>query len=159
MPEVGAFSLNGLPTICSVTLQNPYQAMYLLSGAAGGACILASVFLVAELIGLYEAPLTGGVGSRSLAYGRIALFGIVAVASAAASMRLHRRSNLDPTRRPSPRLILVEGILFTLVGGVLFAGSFLYLQMSGGFMGLHLIGFLLGGGLLLQGVRRLGTRL
>ncbi|MBX3745986.1 MAG: hypothetical protein KF833_11825 [Verrucomicrobiae bacterium] len=123
---------------------------------SGAVCILASLFLVIELC---KAPLIGDAEVNTLAYGRLAFFGIVALTSATASIRLHRSSNLDVTRHPSLRLRLVEGILFTLVGGIVMTGGFLWLQMSGGFMGLHLIGFLLGGGLLLLGLRRLGRRL
>ncbi len=130
--------------------------MYLLSGVSGAVCILASLFLLIELLG---APLIGGAEVNALAYVRVAFLGIVALASAIASIRLHRRSNLDPSRRPSPRLILAEGVLFTLVGGILLAGGFLWLETSGGVMGLHLIGFVLGGGLLLLGLGKLGTRL
>jgi hypothetical protein len=124
--------------------------MYLLSGVSGAVCIVVSLFLVIQLLGT---PLIQGSEVSALAYTRIALLGVIALASAVASVRLHRRSNLDPTRRPSPRLKLVEGILFTLVGGILLTGGSLWLQMSGGFMGLHLIGFVLGGGLLLLGPR------
>lgn len=130
--------------------------MYLLSGVSGAVCILASLFLVIELLGI---PVIGGAEVSFLASGRVAFFGIVALASAMASIRFHRWSNLDPTRRPSLRLSLIEGILFTLVGGILLTGGFLWLQMSGGFMGLHLVGFLLGGGLLLLGLRKLRMRL
>jgi len=129
--------------------------MYLLSGAAGAVCILASLFLVMELFGT---PLIGSAEVDSLAYARIVFLALIALVSAVASIHFHRQSRRDPACLPSPRLRLVEGILFTLVGGILLAGGFLWLHISGGFMGLHLIGFMIGGGLLLQGLCRLGTR-
>jgi hypothetical protein len=64
-------------------------------------------------------------------------------------------TNSDPTRGPSRRFILLEGIVFIIVGGSLAAGGFYWLSASGGYLGLHFIGFTLGGGLLLTGIQRL----
>lgn len=126
--------------------------MYLLSGIAGGISIVASLFLVYGLFQIYEiqSPQNG-----TMNYARLVLPGFIAVGSALASIWFHHQHKVDPNRRESPRLKLAEGILFTLVGGVLVVGGFLWLSFSGGFMGLHLIAFLLGGSLVVAGLCRL----
>ncbi|MCC7376767.1 MAG: hypothetical protein IT581_19055 [Verrucomicrobiales bacterium] len=64
-------------------------------------------------------------------------------------------TNPHSTRRPSRRFILLEGMVFGIVGGLLVAAGFYWLHASGGYLGLHLFGFALGGGLLLTGIQRL----
>ena len=127
--------------------------MYLLSGILGGISILASLFLILELGGASWA----GSESSALAHGRVPLLALIAAVSGVASMTFHRRANRSPNRPPA-RLILAEGISFTLVGVVLLVGGFVWLRWSGGFLGLHLIGFLLGGVSTSIGLRRLITK-
>jgi hypothetical protein len=122
--------------------------MRMLSGVAGAVAIVAFLWLLLELGG---EPLFGAETSRS----RNIILAIVTVGSAIASPVLHRRALLTPARQPSPRVTVAEGILFTLVGGFILLGGIYWLVASGGFMGLHLIGFVFGGGLLIQGLRKL----
>ena len=131
---------------------HPLRAMYLLSRLAGALSVLASLLLIFEFAGT---PLIGGTEAHAPPYVRVMLIGLVVVASAIASVKFRRQSRLE-TVRPH-RLIFVEGIVFTLVGGFLLVGGVVWLHLSGGAYGLHLIAFLLGGSLTLTGLGRLGT--
>lgn len=129
--------------------------MYLLSGITGAIGILAALCLVFEAL---DSPMFGVSGTADRSYARMAVVGGVAFVSAVASVGLHRKANLLPSSRPSPRVKRAEGIVGTLLGIGFLVGGFVWLRLSGGFLGLHLIAFLLGGGLLISGLRKLFGR-
>ncbi|MBL9137368.1 MAG: hypothetical protein JNK85_15965 [Verrucomicrobiales bacterium] len=126
--------------------------MYLLSGIAGGVSIVAAVFLLDGLSRFYsiEGPQNGATR-----YVRLVVPGLISLVSAMASIWFHHQFRSQPNRKEAPLLKRTEGILFLLVGIVLVGGGFLWLTISGGYMGLHLVAFLLGGSFVVAGLRRL----
>lgn len=132
--------------------------MYFRAGLLGALSILASFGFLAILLGLAGNPLVSNNESRPFQYGLLVALGLIAAASAIASMRFHRRWRMSQQDHPSARLRRVEGISLTVVGGLLLVIGYLWLRFSGGFMGLHLVGFVLGGGLLASGLREMGSR-